>query len=414
MNSHTEAAETVRPVSAYYDLARLISPIGVDAFFAEYYEQKPLLVQRKDRSYYRDLFTLADLDRALLVTNFRSDLIRVVINGDETPISELLASSGDENARGNELEVIYQRYREDYTIVIDAIEERHEGLMRLCRSLDNNQGFNPQGGIFLTPPGNWGFSPHYDTHDVFVIQMHGSKKWNLYGAPAQLPLKSQRWRTPEEGPGEITHGFTLEAGDMLYLPRGTVHAGASTDEASMHLTIAVNPVLWADLIMGAVRSVVENDVAFRRALPAGFTYDDAARATAEGLAEQLSDSLRDQLASPEVMVSGEIWDRVVNQRSPELLGHLVDLQGVGAVSATTRVRRRPETQALFAVTEETTSLSFNGKSVEFPARVADIVRSVAQRDADAFTAADIEGDLDEKGRIVLVTMLLQEGYLTHA
>ncbi len=406
--------ETIRPCSAYYDLSQLISPISADTFFAEYYEQKPMVVQRKDRSWYQDLFTLADLDRALMVTNHRADHTRVVINGEETPISELLASSGDENARGNELEVIYQRYREGYTIVVNGFQERHEGLMRLCRALDNGQGFSPQVNIYLTPPENRGFRPHYDTHDVFIVQVHGSKRWNLYGAAADLPLRNQRWRTPEEGPGEITHDFTLEAGDMLYLPRGTVHAGTSTDEASMHVTIGMHPVIWADVLKKAVRSVVENDVAFRRALPAGFTYDDAARATAEGLAEQLSDSLRDQLASPEVMVSGEIWDRVVNQRSPELLGHLVDLQGVGAVSATTRVRRRPETQALFAVTEETTSLSFNGKSVEFPARVADIVRSVAQRDADAFTAADIEGDLDEKGRIVLVTMLLQEGYLTHA
>jgi ribosomal protein L16 Arg81 hydroxylase len=405
--------EAVRPASAFYDLARLISPIGVDEFFEEYYERKPLLVRRSDRSYYQDLFTLADLDRALVVANLRADMTRVVIDGVETPLSELLKSS-DELARGNELEVIYQRYREGFTVVVNTIDERHEGLKRLCRSLDNDGGFNPQVNLYLTPPENRGFRPHYDTHDVFMVQVYGSKRWSLFGAPAELPTRNQRWRTPEDGPGEPTMEFTLEAGDVVYLPRGTVHAGTSTDEASLHVTIGLHPVLWADVFKKAVREVVEGDVAFRRSLPVGYTHDAATQALAEGLAKQLAVSLANQLPAPESIVSDSAWERVVNQRHPELMGHLVDLQQVGSVGGDTLVRRRPEVQALFGVGTDSVSVAFNGKSVEFPARVAAVVRDVVERDDAAFTPAQIAGDLDEAGRIVLVTVLLKEGYLTLA
>lgn len=415
MNGAAMRQETVKPASAYYDLAQLIAPISVETFFDEYYEKKPLLIQRYDRTYYEDLFTLSDLDRSLMVANHRADHTRVVIEGEETPITELLASSsGDENARGNELEVIYQRLREGYTIVLNSIHERQDNLMRLCRALDNGHSFNPQANIYLTPPENRGFRPHYDTHDVFITQMYGSKRWYLHGVAADLPLRNQPWRTPESGPPEVTQDFVLEAGDLLYLPRGTVHAGTSTHETSMHLTLGLHPVLWSEVFKKAAQKVVENDIVFRRALPAGFTHDAAARALAEDLAKQLTDAFVDQLADPATMLAEPIWERVVNQRHPELLGHLVDLQNTAAVKPDTRVRRRSETQALFGIGQDTASLSFNGKSVEFPADIAPVLRAVAERDDAPFTPAEITGDLDEAGRVVLVTVLLNEGYLTHA
>ncbi|MCP2343178.1 cupin domain-containing protein [Actinomadura rupiterrae] len=405
--------ETIKAASSYYTLARLISPVSVEEFKNQYYEREPLLIQRGDREYYRDLFTLADLDRALMVTNLRADSIRVVVDGEETPISKLLASSDDERLRGNELELIYQRFREGSTIVANAINERHEGLMRLCRSLDNDENFNPQLNIYLTPPESRGFRPHYDTHDVMIVQVHGSKRWNLYGAAAELPLRNQTWRTPEEGPGDPTHEFTLESGDLLYLPRGTVHAGTSTHEASMHVTIGIHPVLWADVFKKAIRSVVENDIAFRRALPIGFTHDGDARAAAEGLAKQLAAALLDQLPTPERMVSSSVWDRVVDQRHPELRGHLVDLQ-MGQITADSLIRRRPEVQALLGRDGDAVTLSFHGKSVRFPARVSPELRDVVERDGRPFKPSQIAGNLDESGRSVLVAILLKEGFLTAA
>ena len=45
--------------------------------------------------------------------------------------------------------------------------------------------------VYLTPPSSQGFTAHYDAHDVFILQIAGSKHWRLYDAPLRLPMESQ-------------------------------------------------------------------------------------------------------------------------------------------------------------------------------------------------------------------------------
>ena len=66
---------------ADFTLAKLIDPIPAGTFLAEYWERKPLLIQRGDRSYYGDLLTLADFD-SVIANNPNS--LKVANNTDET------------------------------------------------------------------------------------------------------------------------------------------------------------------------------------------------------------------------------------------------------------------------------------------------------------------------------------------
>jgi len=47
------------------DLADVLRPIEPEAFFRDYYEKQPLHVARNDVEYYRDLFSLRDLDEVI-------------------------------------------------------------------------------------------------------------------------------------------------------------------------------------------------------------------------------------------------------------------------------------------------------------------------------------------------------------
>ena len=63
--------------------------------------------------------------------------------------------------------------------------------MRFCRDLADELGHATQCNAYVTPPGSQGFAPHHDTHDVFVLQVDGHKRWNIYEPLIRLPLKSQ-------------------------------------------------------------------------------------------------------------------------------------------------------------------------------------------------------------------------------
>jgi 50S ribosomal protein L16 3-hydroxylase len=68
-----------------------------------------------------------------------------------------------------------------------------------------------------------GVGPHFDSYDVFLIQLGGQRRWRI-GAQRDavlrddVPLKIIANFKPEQD-------FVLEAGDMLYLPPGWAHDG---------------------------------------------------------------------------------------------------------------------------------------------------------------------------------------------
>jgi 50S ribosomal protein L16 3-hydroxylase len=72
-----------------------------------------------------------------------------------------------------------------------------------------------------------GVGPHVDSYDVFLIQLHGSRKWQI-SSPAQTPAIFQEGVAvkilAEFFPSQE---WLLEPGDMLYLPAGWGHNGVA-------------------------------------------------------------------------------------------------------------------------------------------------------------------------------------------
>ena len=61
------------------------------------------------------------------------------------------------------------------TIILTAMQCRWGPVASLCRRLEERFGCPVHTNLYLTPPGTQGFDPHYDTHEVFVLQIAGGK-----------------------------------------------------------------------------------------------------------------------------------------------------------------------------------------------------------------------------------------------
>jgi 50S ribosomal protein L16 3-hydroxylase len=73
-----------------------------------------------------------------------------------------------------------------------------------------------------------GVGPHFDSYDVFLLQVQGSRRWRIgrqkdLSLQADVPLKILADFAPEQE-------FLLEAGDMLYLPPRYAHDGVAVGE----------------------------------------------------------------------------------------------------------------------------------------------------------------------------------------
>jgi ribosomal protein L16 Arg81 hydroxylase len=68
----------------------------------------------------------------------------------------------------------------------------------------------------------------------------------------------------------------LDAGDLLYLPRGFIHSTTTSRTSSLHVTLGVTVLTWVELL-GEWLQTSKNYPRYRRALEPGFASDPDVR-----------------------------------------------------------------------------------------------------------------------------------------
>jgi hypothetical protein len=224
----------------------------------------------------------------------------------------------------------------------------------------------------------------------------GEKRWLVYEPVWELPLKEQRYAAEMGDPGPSILDVTLRPGDTLYLPRGWLHEAVTSATDSLHLTVGVNVYTWIDALRAAL-STCEADVRFRRSVP-----DDGAGGV------DLVDALAARL-DPEA-VARRMRQRFVETRRPILDDQLAQIRALREIDSETEVERRATVIADLAIENAEVALTFEGKTVVFPAHARAEIEHAALAPG-RFRPRDLPGDLDDAGRLVLVRRLVREGFL---
>lgn len=119
------------------------------------------------------------------------------------------------------------------------------------------------------------------------MQIEGRKRWRVYKPAPKSELP--RFSSPnfsQKDLGDPVLDVVVEAGDLLYFPRGYIHQGDTIDSEkhSLHVTVsAYQRNSWGDflekLIPATLNKAIESDKRFRQGLPldylqyTGFAYD---------------------------------------------------------------------------------------------------------------------------------------------
>ena len=247
----------------------LIEPIKPAEFFETYYERQPLLIERNDPSRFAPLLSIAAIDRFLATTSPRHPDVFLVDAARKLSAEDYTLANADTEG-SLDLPRVYELYRTGATISLRHLHESMPELAALCRAVEKVFSSHFQTNIYLSPPNAQGFATHFDSHDVFVLQVAGSKIWTLYDTLIELPLHAQGFDKDKHIPGPATRELTIRAGDLFYCPRGLFHSARSTDEPSLHITLGLIGKTWADVLMEAVSAACLSSPAFRANLPAGF------------------------------------------------------------------------------------------------------------------------------------------------
>lgn len=397
----TEKDSAANPVGGP-SLDWLISPVEKEQFFSEYWESKPLVIHRNQPDYFSSLLSLDGVDRVITTLDRRypntilKNAARDVGRRDYTVDGEVL-----------DVAKVYQQFADGSTITLAFLDTVVPSLTRFCRALECELSFPLQANIYLTPPGAQGARPHYDTHDVFVLQIAGSKKWTVYGTPYQLPLANQDFDPAVHEKGDATLEFDLHAGDVAYLPRGLVHDARSTDQVSLHITAGILRYTWADLLLEYVASACLNDPAFRKSLPPGFARPGFGQDQAK---ENLNNLLRQVPSNADFDAAlSRFLDALVRSCPPLLEGQMAQMAGLDALTVDSLAGARPGVVYYLQANDDSVVVHLCGRKITFPPFAADALRYALRH--PEFSVHDLPGRLDDAGKLTLVRRLIREGLL---
>lgn len=247
----------------------MIAPHSEASFFRDYWEKKPMYLKRNTPDYYKNIFSTSILDKIL-----HEEKIQYTKNLDVTSYSEGKRQTHNLVGQAHP-SVVWDYYNNGCSLRLLNPQTFHRPVWKLLYNLQEHFNTFCGANVYLTPPGTQGFAPHWDDIEAFLLQLEGRKHWKVYkprSEEEELPEYSSENLSQDEI-GEPVLDITLEAGDLLYFPRGYIHQ-AVTDENvhSIHITVSTyQRNSWGQylqkLLPRAVDLAMAEDLEFRKGLP---------------------------------------------------------------------------------------------------------------------------------------------------
>lgn len=210
--------------------------IKKDVFFSDYVYQKPLLFKQSIHGLNISWDEISEIyERA-----DASDQSFKLMNGYEVPKEEYVEAYINVGKVEHRFikPVVYDYMRKGATLVYNRIrnEPLVSNISRQIAQFANAQVITSGYAAFSAKSS---YRSHWDTRDVFAVQIKGRKRWILKKPTFELPLYMQQTKNIADAkePEEVYWDIILEAGDLLYVPRGWWHNPIPLDGETFHLAI---------------------------------------------------------------------------------------------------------------------------------------------------------------------------------
>lgn len=144
----------------------------------------------------------------------------------------------------------------DWTLLLQGMEARHPAAAKILSWFR----FIPDARlddlmISIAGPGG-GVGPHFDSYDVFLIQMSGRRRWRIseqkdLSLNPDLPLKIlKNFKVEQE--------WDLEPGDMLYLPPHVAHDGIALDGGCQTWSVGFRAQSYKEILQEGLWRLAES------------------------------------------------------------------------------------------------------------------------------------------------------------
>lgn len=379
---------------------QLLGGISAREFMRDYWQKKPLLV----RQAFPDFESPIDPDELAGLALEEEVESRIVLEHGAHPW-ELRRGPFNEDTFADLPE-------KDWTLLVQAVDQFVPEVAELLEHFR----FLPSWRIddvmisFATPGGSVG--PHFDNYDVFLLQGHGQRNWKIgQMCNSDSPLLDHadlRILAEFEQSGE----WTLEPGDMLYLPPRLAHYGVAVDDC---LTYSVG------FRAPSAAEVLTHFTDFLgQFLPDEERYSDADAEPASDPHQIQHDALDrlkgllDKHMNDKDLLLTWFGQFMTEPRYPEqVVGEELDEQElIEAVEDGAILIRNPSARMAWSELGDDLMLFASGRSCPLPAKLRELLKLVCA--ADALHIDNLAQWLEDEDGLMLVQQLIKQGSLGFA
>jgi ribosomal protein L16 Arg81 hydroxylase len=395
-------------------LSRLVTVFPA-VFGAEYWGQKPLLSRAADLGQdFSDLFSTAAVDELVADRGIRTPFVRMANEGTVLPSARFTGSGGFGAEISDQLdgEKVLREFTDGSTLVLQGLHKTWAPLAEFTRQLIADVGHPSQVNAYITPASSRGFDPHYDVHDVFVIQIAGEKRWTIHEPVHRDPLRDEPWTDHRAAVTDRAESApyleaTFAPGDVLYLPRGWIHSATALGDFSIHLTIGVSAHTRSELAERMIAHLTASP-SLRAALP--MSVDRMSQDHLQSLVREATADLIELLRGDEFAddVAAEAASAFRGALRPEPVRPLSVVTAIGALSADTIVAWRRGLASDVVRAGDTVIIRLGNRTISLPAEAAPSVEALAA--GEPMRVGDLPG-LDAGSAIVVARRLVREAIL---
>jgi len=267
----------------------LLGQMSPQKFMKTYWHKKPLLVRGAIPAFALS----AQMGEPLSSPISRDGLFKIA--GDDIEQSRLVHSQPWSFAEGPfKKKALPAVNTPNWTLLLQGMEARHPAAAKILSWFR----FIPDArldDLMISIAGlGGGVGPHFDSYDVFLIQMAGRRRWQIsaqndLSLNPDLPLKILQSFKPEQE-------WILEPGDMLYLPPHIAHDGVALDDGCQTWSVGFRSPSFKELLQEGLWRLAESleddiELSKRFADP-----KQEASANAEQLPQELIKQVQQKLA----------------------------------------------------------------------------------------------------------------------
>jgi ribosomal protein L16 Arg81 hydroxylase len=379
-------------------LEKILSPLTLPEFVEKYSYKKAVHIQGAPDKF-NGLFDWESLND--LLTSF-------CLTGQKVKLSK-----GGKSFSTNDTNRILNEVHQGATLILEDADNVDHSIRHFLNRFSDEICASTRINLYLSFPDKQGYTIHYDTHDIFILQLDGYKQWNVYPLTVESPLFFQKGHGNTPPSKEQAYlNCTLGKGDVLYVPKGHWHEATAVKEPSLHLTLAMFTPTGIDFLNWFVDELREDPV-IRRSLPfftkVDFDESPAIREQLDEYIRTLRDAFFDKLSAKDIATAyyryyvAKQKNRVPFNFPDQLIERVAALDGVKTFN------RLPLPSFLNETPDGKIELITGGRIISFGKRLESLLRFIITR--EEFSTDDLMSvsglSLKQVHQVLLV--LIREG-----